>query len=237
MLTRPVLSPQFQPIAFEVVLPAGVVRTLDAAETELVLGAEEDENQCLGHFPGLEVEVADDEVPEGMERTEIRHDLLACQELRDVWPAVEADGRELAYNFVRLSLIDQHGSEGIFHLDRGAASAVTGNPDMTQQLVWRGLGNLHHSQVRTLEYLDMEPNVEDLQNGSRQYLQPGDYDPAAIRQVELPPRLARVVHFVVFASNRVWHTGGSQRHFVAAFGTEESDSNLYAGMSNLAHAN
>jgi hypothetical protein len=187
---------------------------ITAAEDELRLRAIEDRDRCCGYFPALA----------GM--SGIRTELPACRVLAEALPGISHAGMTYRFNFLRLSLVRQS-VDPAFHLDSDAATALTGDvSSLSEREVRRLLLNLSSQEARALHYLDADPWTTKL-------VAEGSYvcaeDPEGLqthaRVAVIPPRVSTTVHGLVFASNRVLHSGldGEHGHFIAAYGMETAD--------------
>jgi hypothetical protein len=187
---------------------------ITAVEDELRLGAIEDRDRCSGYFPALA----------GM--TGIRTEMPACRVFAETLPTVSHSGTTYRFNFLRLSLICQS-ADPVFHLDSDAATALTGEVgSLNERVVLRLLLNLSSHQERVLHYLDVDPRTTDLvAEGSYVRAKEPEKLRTRARATVIPPRVGTRVHGLVFASNRVLHSGldGEHGHFIGAYGRETAD--------------
>ena len=207
------LAPELQPRLITVQLDGPLT---DAATAELAERAAADTNGCYGYFPA-------------MQRPGIDQNLPACQALAEVHPALEVDELSLAFNFCRYSNRRQAtlvpGSEGVFHLDSDAATALTGDLDTlgtsNARSVWRLLLNLSPEHARTLAYADVDPtSVPVVRQENYAYCLPESIPPEAARTFEIPRRVGGTTLGVLFRSSQVLHSGKDDEHghFVAGYG-------------------
>jgi hypothetical protein len=186
-----------------------------AVERELRTRAGSDRDRCFGYFPGLNG------------ASGIASDLPACRAFARRLPELVVRGAPFRFNFLRLSLVQQS-ARAAYHLDSDVATAITGDvATISQRHILRLLLNLSARSERTLHYLNVDP-------GSVELIVEGCYirvaDPDAFRPhslvARIPPRRGSRVHGLVFASNRVLHSGVDDElgHFVAAYGAEEDAS-------------
>jgi hypothetical protein len=144
-------------------------------------------------------------------------------------PLIEIDELSLAFNFCRYSDRRQStlvpGSEGIFHLDSDAATALTGDLGSLgtshAKPVWRLLLNLHPERARTLAYADVDStNVPIALDGNYAYCPPEAMPPGTVRTLEIPRRVGGTTLGVLFLSSQVLHSGRDDEHghFVAGYG-------------------
>ncbi len=207
------LPTQFRPLEVTVALPADE-GAIVAAEGELRNKAETDANHCYGYFPAMKGTGS------------INTDLPESRAFAGAVPRLEVGGKRLTFNFIRLSLIQQHG-DSPFHLDSDAATALTGDTaTISKRLVWRLLLNLNDKHVRTLSYLDADTSSVDLTN-SDGYIHCKDerLTEKVERSIAIPPRTGQQAHGVLFCASRVLHTGRDDEfgHFVTGYGCEEMD--------------
>jgi hypothetical protein len=185
-----------------------------AAEHELRSRARSDRDKCCGYFPALA----------GTEG--IVSDLPACRAFAAELPQIAYAGSMYCFNFLRLSLVQQS-SKPEFHLDSDAATALTGDVEtIRQRQVLRMVLNLSVHNQRALHYLDVD-------SGSIELAVRGGYvrvaETESVREKALtaviPPRHGACVHGLVFASNRVLHSGVDDEHghFIAAYGIDTGE--------------
>ena len=202
-----------RPLAVEIYLPGLAER---AANAGLELGARAalDRDKCCGYFPALE----------GVHGVDC--DLPACRAFATSLPVINYGGRELRFNFLRLSL-KQQSVDPAYHLDSDAATALSGDvTTMRRRRILRLLLNLSSRSERTLHYLDVDSCCVDLvADGS--YVRAAD--PCALadssRVANIPPRCGSRVAGLLFTANLVLHSGvdDASGHFVGAYGIEEID--------------
>jgi hypothetical protein len=208
------LDARLAPTAVELECPLGVEH-FDAVEDELRTWARSDRDGCCGYFPAL------------ASLPGIRNDLPACRRFATCLPLLRVAGVVYRFNFLRLSLVAQS-VDPAYHLDSDAASALGGDvATLRRREVRRLLLNLSSELGRTLRYLDVDPFSVDLaREGS--YVCASDPGPLHryARSAVVPPRRGTSVAGLVFASNRVLHSGVDDvgGHFVAAYGVESSAS-------------
>jgi hypothetical protein len=180
-------------------------------EDELRTFARMDPDRCCGYFPAL------------AGRDGIISDLPACQAFASRIPEIRLAGRRFQFNFLRLSLVQQS-TQASFHLDSDAATALTGEvAEIGRRVILRLLLNLSADRDRSLHYMDVNPgSVELAVDGS--YARAADLSGlgAYARIARIPRRRESTVLGVVFASNRVLHSGvdDERGHFVAGYGIE-----------------
>lgn len=181
---------------------------LESVREELAGRALADTNRCFGYFPGL------------IGRRQIDSDLPRCREFSQDAPRSVVDNRGLAFNFLRLSLVEQVG-EAPFHLDSDSATALTGTTaSLAGREVWRFLANLSAEDVRRLSYVDLDPDSLRLSRRGGYIHYRGSLPPGSSRILDIPPRKGTLVYGALFCSSKVLHTGrdGAKGHFVAAYG-------------------
>jgi hypothetical protein len=179
---------------------------------ELEQRAAQDRDGCFGYFPAMRG------VPG------IDHDLPASQKMSEALPIVEIDGRPLHFNFVRLSLVRQHGPPS-FHLDTDASTALTGSTTMMRsRLVTRLLLNLSSAYPRSLSFLNVDPEEVPLSVDGGYLYSKEEFSDDSVETIVIPPREQSALRGILFASNRVLHSGRDDErgHFVMAFGREDT---------------
>jgi hypothetical protein len=198
------------PAAVELKIPA-LIDALAAVASELRARAASDRHGCCGYFPALN----------GV--SGIISDLPACREFATRLPAIDVRGTRFRFNFLRLSLVQQS-ADAAYHLDSDAATAITGDAAaLNNGQILRLLLNLSTRGERAVHYLDVDPgSIELAVEGS--YIRVADPDALDRHALiaRIPSRRGPTVHGLVFASNRVLHSGVDDEcgHFVAAYGAE-----------------
>lgn len=203
MITPP-LAANYQPQTHTIQLDGDL---LGAAEAELRQHAETDVDKCFGYFPYMKSPGIDNQLP-------------ACKAVADSAPTLELSGIDLQFNFLRMSLVEQHAS-GPYHLDSDAATALTGDVHtVLKRQVWRLILNLSSKHTRTLGYLDANPAGLIKFRENYIYCPKESIPQGAIRDAVIPPRKDGTVHGVLFCSSQVLHTGKDNEngHFVGAYG-------------------
>ena len=153
-------------------------------------------------------------------------DLPACRTFAAGVPQITHDGSAYHFNFLRLSLVQQS-SEPQFHLDSDAATALTGDAEtLHRRHVLRMVLNLSATDDRALHYLDVDPASTRL-TARGGYVRVARMEAlrAEVLTAVIPPRHGASVHGLVFASNRVLHSGldDESGHFIAAYGRETDE--------------
>lgn len=184
------------------------------ARKELYERSQVDSNNCFGYFPAL------------ANQKDIDTTLPSCEALAKTLPKIVMDHKELRFNFIRLSTVQQKGTSP-FHLDTDAATALTGNiATLDQRLVWRLLINLNQEAERTLGYLDVNIHDVSLSNdGGYVHCVDKQAEKQRAQKVTLPRAKGTEVYAVLFCASRVLHTGKDDinGHFVAGYGCEEDE--------------
>lgn len=205
------LSGQFQPKLVTVTLDV-LPEVINAVQSELTAKCQADDNKCFGYFPGMSGAVG------------IESNLPASEAFAKALPALSVDGKDLRFNFVRMSLIKQ-ANDSPYHLDSDAKTALTGDTaTVGERLVWRFLLNLSDAHPRTLGYLHIDPfSVKLATKGGYIHCTSDQYTEDAVQRVVIPPRNGLAVSGVLFCASRVLHTGQDDAfgHFVSGYGCEE----------------
>lgn len=138
-------------------------------------------------------------------------------------PTVDVDQGPLHFNFIRLSLIRQDGSSS-FHLDTDAGTALTGSiQTIRSRLVSRLLLNLSSTYVRSLSFVNVDPEALRLSSEQGYFYSNAEFPEESVETIMIPPREKHSLHGILLASNKVLHSGKDDEHghFVMAFGRED----------------
>lgn len=185
---------------------------LREAEAELRSHSLADDNHCYGYFPGMKAN-------QGVDAN-----LPHSQRFAQAVPTLFMDDKLLQFNFMRMSLVRQHG-DSPFHLDSDAATALTGDVDtVSERLVWRLLLNVSDDHPRTLAYVDVDPSTVTLTSqGGYIHCEDAKLTAKYKKTIAIPPRRDLRVSGVLFCASRVLHTGQDDEHghFVMGYGCEE----------------
>ena len=199
------------PLSTQFELPE-IAPRIEAVQQELSVRAAQDANRCFGYFPSMK------------NARGIESNLPHSEKLAAIFPEIQLEGKTLAFNFLRLSLIQQTG-DSPFHLDSDAATALTGDPTTAhQRRVWRLLLNLHETEPRRFSYLNAAPTSLPLAiEGGYVHCDNQHILPEMIETIAVPPREGNRVHGLLFCASQLLHTGQDDEagHFVASYGCEE----------------
>jgi hypothetical protein len=102
--------------------------------------------------------------------------------------------------------------------------------------VHRLLLNLSDAVVRSLQYLDVDPDDAPMERqGGYVGLAEGIYVDSRSLQVSIPPRCGEATYGAAFVANRVLHSGVDdvRGHFVAAYGYESEELHAARGETPL----
>jgi hypothetical protein len=206
----------YRPTSVVLQIPS-LVEGAPTAERELRSHAQSDCDKCCGYFPALTGTAG------------IVSDLPACRALAAQVPGISHGGSVYHFNFLRLSLVQQS-CEPEFHLDTDAATALTGDSEtLCRRRVLRMVLNLSTTNQRALHYLDVDSSsVQLVVRGGHVTVAASESLCERVLVAVVPPRRGPSVHGLVFASNRVLHSGVDAElgHFIAAYGVETAETGV-----------